>query len=664
MIDAFDLNGPLPEASLLLEASAGTGKTYSIAHLFVRLVVERGLAVDQILVVTFTEAATAELRDRVRARLRDAEHALREGAAPDDPPLAAWISNRETTREADAAKLREALLGFDRAAISTIHGFCRRMLLRNTFESGAPFGVELGGEDRALREEVVRDFLAVEVNAREPGRARALRRFAWTSWLNNLARAVADPDVVLLPPADPEADIEGAPHRFTAFLRAELARRKAARHVRGYDDLLRALRDGLTGGPLADALKAAVRAQFAAALIDEFQDTDPVQWAIFRAVFAESGAPLYLIGDPKQAIYSFRGADLHTYLDAREEVAGARALVCNHRSTKRLVEATNALFGGHDDPFGHRRIEYAPVSAARPSTAGPAPLELRFVPRACGERGLPGLVAADLARAIERHGRAGGNAVLVRTRRQARDVQSALRRCGVPCVLRGAQSVFESEEAAATADILAAMHAPGDAAAVKRALVTSLIGADAATILSLDRVEDAWDRWVGRFREWGRLWQSEGFIRAFRRLMAELSLPATLLGRRGGERAVTNVAHLSELLHHAETRRRLDPPALLAWLRRHIEDPGDDDAAQIRLESDADAVEVLTIHGAKGLEFDAVWVPFLLEGRALSKTDREILRCRSDGRRAVHYGTLASAPPSPVPRPTPARRPRGCSTSR
>ena len=644
----FDQNAPLPDAPLLLEASAGTGKTYSIAHLFARLVVERGLAVDSILVVTFTEAATAELRDRVRRRLRDAERVFRRGftdAGPGrDKALEAWLQTRHETREADADRLRDALLDFDRAAISTIHGFCRRMLLRNAFESGTPFGVELGGEDKALREEVVRDFRALEVHARGPGRAKALHRYGWLSWLGGLASAVADPDVVLLPQRPESEDIEGAPHRFAAYLRRELAARKAARHVRSYDDLLRELRDALLSGEQKDELRRVVRQQFQAALIDEFQDTDPVQWAIFEAVFLHGGgrSPLYLIGDPKQAIYGFRGADLRTYLGARDQVQAAGA-VCvlkqNHRSDPRLLRGFNALFGGHDDPFAHPEIGYIDVDPASDADPpGDPPLELRFVPRTQGQPNLPGIVAADVARAVaEGPVAAGEHAILVRTKQQAREVQGALRALRVPSVLHGAHSVFESAEAESLADILAAMHEPGDSALVKRALATPVIGLQAADLHRLETEERGWESWVGSFREWNRIWHEESFIRAFRRLLSDKGLPATLLARVDGERAMTNLQHLSEMLHRVATRERLRPAALLEWLRRHRDDPGDDDVEQIRLESDDDAIEILTIHGAKGLEFGAVWVPFLLEGRGLFRKDKAFLRCRHDGRPAVNY---------------------------
>ena len=647
--EPFELNGALPPGPLLLEASAGTGKTYSIAHLFVRLVVERGMPVDRILVVTFTEAATAELRDRVRLRLRDAERALRSELQPEnDRALAAWVASRAATRAADADALRAALLDFDRAAISTIHGFCRRLLLRNAFESGTPFGLELGGEDDALRDEVVRDFLAREVHAQGAGRSRQLNRYGRLRWLRGLGRVVADPDVELRPPVAASEDVAGAPQRLADWLRAELPKRQAARHACSYDDLLRGVRDALVGES-GRPLKQLVRAHYQAALVDEFQDTDPVQWAIFREVFLDAETPLYLIGDPKQAIYGFRGADLHTYLDAAREVA-ALGRVCvlreNHRSDPPLVAAFNRFFGGHPDPFANPRIRYIavePAERAEGEASGEvAPLGLRLVPRELGLEAVPRIVAQDIARCVAAGTSARGQAVLVRTRQQARDVQSALRAAGVPSVLHGAHSVFDSEEAEWLTDILAAMLDPGDQAVVRRALATPTIGLSAAGLLRLEAVEHEWERWVGRFREWNGRWTSEGFIRAFRLLLAELSLPATLLARVGGERSMTNLQHLSELLHRAEVREKLQPAGLLNWLRQHREDPGDDDAEQIRLESDDDAVELLTIHGAKGLEFGTVWVPFLLEGRGLSNADRDYLRFRDGDARAVHHGPVAT----------------------
>ena len=599
IVKSFDPLGPLPSGVTLLEASAGTGKTYSIATLVLRLVAEFGLGIDEILVVTFTEAATTELRDRIRRRLRDAlaiaERAQHAGEAPPTDgervatKLAADAHARGTLGEL-ADRLRRSLERFDDAAISTIHGFCARVLRERAFECGAELDGELLADTTELLDEVVHDFWVRETSSRPLPLVRALVERAKLSHaaLRELARrAVAHADAPCDPPC-PEADhvhdalaervrcaeavaaawrddevagrafeqldtaiandalnrtrwpegaleerlrevndwVTGDPahteppkaltyfpttallkatkkgkvapehplfdevdaliaadtamvkaaeaealrlrHACVEWARTEVARRKRARRQHGYDDLLRLVHDALCG-PEADALVAALRDNYRAALIDEFQDTDGVQWEIFRRAFGDASHRLVLIGDPKQAIYGFRGADVRTYLAARDDAATTWALDRNWRTDRPLVEALEALAGTHPQPFAEPGIPWRAVSAshdaARFSGAG-APLRVRFLARegplaptgklSVITKGtlnelLPDLVAADVVRFLTggaqiedehtrkmRPVRPSDVAVLVRANWQARDVQAALRRAGVPAVIHAA----------------------------------------------------------------------------------------------------------------------------------------------------------------------------------------------------------------------------------
>ncbi len=758
----------------LLEASAGTGKTYSITNLVLRLVVEHALPIDRILVVTFTEAATAELRDRIRTRLRDALAHFLPGPPPvaDDEILALAASvDRDAARKA----LERAIAGFDEAAISTIHGFCRKVLQDNAFESGADFDAELVADLDDLLREVVEDFWIRAVHEASPTFVRhlAARRIGVDSLLDLARKVAADPDPDVRP-APRDGDVDGATERYeaaldharglwraeraailatvaaagdhlyarhplfgpskldaaatrldgwfasaaslsddvaafsqdrfvretkvkakaltprhaffeacdalcaaaaavagalddralalrhalVAYVREVLPRRKQAMHVRSFDDLLALVADALTrpdtGGRLADA----VRARYDAALIDEFQDTDPVQWTIFHRLFGDGARWLYLIGDPKQAIYGFRGADIFTYLDAKTAAGTQQALGRNFRSDGRLVRAVNGLFehGRGGEPFLYEGIPFHPVDAHHagdrlrwPDGATRAPLRLRVLTRAEPdadkpinkgevEETLPPLVAAEIAALLAsgatlEDGRAvlpRDVAVLVRKNKQARAVQEALRARGIPAVIQGGESVFAAPEALELLRVLTALTGTSDARRVKAALATDLFGLDAAALAAMETDETRWEDWLDRLRAWRRLWAEHGFMRLFRALLADLGLPERLLAWRDGERRLTNLLHLAELLHAAAVEERLEPSGLVRWLaQQRIEPDAGNETRKLRLETDADAVEIVTIHASKGLEYPVVFCPYLWDG--VGRREDAHLRCHDAG---------------------------------
>jgi len=792
---------PIVDGIALLEASAGTGKTYSIADLYVRLVAERDLEVGAILVVTFTKAATAELRDRIRRRLGDALQAV-ENAQVDQSYLptsevlahVVALGRRTDTLSPLARRLLAARESFDEAAVYTIHGFCQRMLQHNAFESGVDFDLELLANVKELLSEAVDDFLVRELHAAPPGLVRFLHGegihrqrlkdlgrlvvehpglviepAAWqqlssavfatwtkavepvaTQWLEHSAELVealvlaterkilngrsyparktianalilsqwfqegAPPTAKRLailhyftphglrvacnkgkdPPDHPllatlgdlhtqslaaRALADGLLPRFCQWLRAELEVRKKARRVQTYTDLLGNLDAGLRG-PAGPSLRRTICAQYQAALIDEFQDTDPVQWGIFHSLFGllpgapgETGevlgprAPLYLIGDPKQAIYSFRGADLHTYLEARDvAVAGRRTLTTNWRSDQPMVAAVQHLFAG-PLPFADARITCPEIAAAHLGTRcqpeGPA-LTVRFLTAArlrhtlgqtgADPQGLPSQnteilnleethkallqhMAQDLVKFLQsattvpsqdgpRRVQPGDLAVLVRTNWQAHDVQKALAKVGLPSVTSSAGDVFQSATAAELAWVLAAILKPGDTGALSAALATALLGLDAGTIASLDTDDHLRERWSDRLRTWQKLWQDKGLMWMLRALLAdavavdplaempsEVSIPERLLTLPEGERRLTDLLHLTELAHAAAIRGALQPAGVLAWLA-HERAADTDEAREQRLETDAAAVQIVTIHKAKGLQYPFVWCPFAWAG--------------------------------------------------
>jgi exodeoxyribonuclease V beta subunit len=472
-------------------------------------------------------------------------------------------------------------------------------------------------------------------------------------------------EVVLDADAKSKEWLEQSALRFHAMLvewaRAEVRRRHDAANTQSFDDLLHTLRDALAGrsGPL---LAERIRERFPAALVDEFQDTDPVQYEILRAIYRDAPGPLLLIGDPKQAIYAFRGADVFAYLRARRDAGDVpHTLLANHRSDPGLVEAQNALFSRARDPFLVNRIPFVPMRPAQvesllsgPATESP-PLEILFVPRdglvggdgktinkGKGEKVVAGLVAAEISRLLASGSTLGGRplapgdiAVICRTNDQATLVQGELRALGVPSVRHGDDSVFDSVEAEELEHVLRAVAEPGDAARLRRALATTVIGRDAAALRALQADEDGWDRWANRFRGWLDLWMTSGFMTAFRRLLDDARVAPRLLAEEGGERTLTNLLHLAELLQTESMSAHRGPLALVDWLAVMRSDSSaarelGAEAAEVRLESDALAVQLTTVHRSKGLEYGIVYCPFLWDKTALRPAEKLWVRFHAD----------------------------------
>ena len=678
----------------LIEASAGTGKTWTITTLYLRMLLELpAVHVGNILVVTFTRAATAELKDRVRRRLRAGVAAFGGADCSSDPDLASLVARRRGRHDPahDRAVLQTALRNFDEAPILTLHAFCQRMLHQHAFESGVRFDTTLITDQSEYVDEIAFDFWARTVyEGADRATIHALGAGGVDPFgLRRLAGVVARrPDAQLLPapgtpleghriaeqvelgPDGPGIDVLALKRDFVQYVREELPRRKHARNVEAFDDLIHILRGALAGdrGP---ALAKALAGQYRAVLIDEFQDTDPAQYEIFRRAYQGSRASVFLIGDPKQSIYAFRSADVFAYLRAKQDATGrAFTLGRNWRSDPALIGAVNSLFGRLPRPFvfepsmiGYHEVETE--SAAErlvfPEGSGRAPgLEVLFVPRRgkttrkhnvissyWADRYLPDLIASEVAQVLasgatidDRCVAPGDVAVLVWTNAQARAIEDALREVGVPCALMGRASVLDSDEAAEISRVLAAVVSPRSRRALRAALATRLLGLSATDLTTLEDDADGWQLWVGRFETWREDWQARGFLPAFRRLLHDSGVGARLLGWVDGERRLTNYRHLGELLGKTAVRRKLDPAGLVSWLgraraNRADGEPLEEDATQLRLERDAGSVKVLTIHRAKGLEYPIVYCPYLWMGRLLVADDADFPRFhdRDDGDR-------------------------------
>jgi exodeoxyribonuclease V beta subunit len=638
----------------LIEASAGTGKTFTIAGVYLRLVLEEKLDVSRILVVTFTEAATKELKERIRNKLKEAEDGFLTGAA-DDFLIAALLQSAPDRSEARRL-LSSAIRSFDEAAIFTIHGFCQRMLQDNPFESGSLCDTELVTDQGKILMEIAQDYWRINCYGQPAKRVAAAdaARISPESLLKLVQRVCGNPNAAVIP--DPPADnteieewLQGLKRGFFDYLREELPKRKRLKNLRSFDDLLLDLHAALLRP--GSTLPRLIRERYQAALIDEFQDTDPLQFAIFDAIYPEGHeAPFFLIGDPKQAIYSFRGADIFAYMGAAEATEKRHTLLQNFRSEAGLIGAVNTLFASRELPFLYPQIGFNPVEAApkeksRLVEAGQrkAPLKFWLAPRKDAGKPinkgdawdqLPEAVAAEISRLL-RDGAAGkltieelqkdpdgcekwvqrpvqprDVAVLVRANRQAKLMQRALTRRGIPSVLCSAGNLFESDEAAELLRLLSAVAQPGHESLLRGALATDLVGVSGTELAELMNDEKGWEEILEEFRGYHDTWSSGSCMSMALQFMEKREVRKRLLAEPMGERRLTNLLHAIETIHQAQVEERLGMEAVIAWLACRITEEPKKEEYEIRLETDEAAVQLVTIHKSKGLEYPIVFLPF------------------------------------------------------
>jgi exodeoxyribonuclease V beta subunit len=721
-----------PPRHVAIEASAGTGKTYTIEHAVVDFVL-RGVKLENLLVVTFTEKATHELRERIRAKLAEI---LRWGGRPARQPEHFW--------EIDAVareRLERALTGFDQASIFTIHGFCQRVLTENAFlarrlfdqeltDSRTAFGVawrhvlrrELA-TDPALREDLgawlesstvekLEELLHGVHKERAEVRPR-LDREAFAAALATLAtkgafdafRAQLEASRIhggtkkaLLLRVDALAAFFAAPERplslvrlhasealssplrfimerrdkiepvqaarpflarlavldglfvsveaaaaqvFLPVVERQLARSKEELGQYDFDDMLVLVERALASGPESALLKERLRQRYHHALIDEFQDTDEVQWNVFRELFVASPGEhgLWVIGDPKQAIYAFRGADVFAYLGARDALTRGGAtlvpLVQNFRSTGRLIEAYNRIFDQRArPPFFRDRIRYdAPVECGRPELEATdargrpvapvhvfhvesprEPLRVDDVRRLVGTR-----IAREIKRILAGELRFNGtdqplaaNDIFILTRSgwEGPDVARYLRAEGIPFAFYKQDGLFQTAEAGDLLSVLEAVLEPESRPKRFRAWTTPFFG------VSLEALARSGDP-PGDHALWRRLhaWRALAEKRRYEELFASLVEDTGLVRRElffaASERQLTNYLHILELLLEAVTRSRLELRELVALLGTWIDESGSpegEDGNVQRLESDARAVQIMTMHKSKGLEAAVVFL--------------------------------------------------------
>ena len=750
----------------LIEASAGTGKTFTIAGLYLRLLLGHGaegqrhavpLTVDQILVVTFTEAATAELRDRIRARIHDARLAFARGESRD--PVIKPLLEQVTDHAQAAAILLQAERQMDEAAVYTIHGFCQRMLTQNAFESGSRFNNEFVTDESHLKSQVVADYwrrhfyplglnLVSEVRQiwsspqallQDIGRyltgaplhlstpalqvpleqkhqenlaqiqnlkdswkqhsqdflalisqsdvnKRSYTKKSLPNWLQSVelwaqseTRDYQYPDALqkfaqsVLSEKTPSGNAPSHPvfELIDQFItqpislknplmahaidecRRLLALAKQQKQWLSFDDLLSQLSAAIDMDQ-EQQLVTRIRELYPVAMIDEFQDTDPLQYSIFSRVYLDSPqSGLFMIGDPKQAIYAFRGADIFTYIKARNQVVDHYTLDTNWRSSAEMVAAVNQVFSQADSPFiydddipfhavnaspnadqrfwniGDQKqpalTYWLPTDVEKPLGKGEYTTKMAKATASqiqhiltASQQGLATFCSEDQSQPIQ----AGDIAVLVRTGSEGRMVKQALAEQGIASVyLSNRDSVFLSPVAQDVQRLLQAVLTPEQDRALRACLASELFALNAQQLDALNNDENAWENAVDEFKEYRKLWVARGVLPMLRSVLSKRHIAERWLAEEC-ERQLTDFMHLGELLQQASVELESDH-GLLRWLAQALSDAqnglgGSDEEIQ-RLESERNLVQIVTIHKSKGLEYDLVFLPFVCAYREASE---------------------------------------------
>jgi exodeoxyribonuclease V beta subunit len=647
-VKTFDLLGPLPAplSTTVLEASAGTGKTFALAGLVTRMVAEGVAGLDEMLLITFSRSASQELRERVRAQIVAALVAI------DDPARAGNDLERHIVaadRPARRRRLHDALAGFDAATIATTHQFCHIVLKSLGVAGDSDSAVTLVESLDELVTEIVDDVYLAHFGMQRDDPALGYRAAL------KLAREVVNNPATELRPIDPEPDSYAAVClAFARDVLAELEIRKRRRGILGYDDLLTRLATALDSPGSAARLRMPQR--WPIVMVDEFQDTDPVQWQVIERAFT-GRSRLVLIGDPKQAIYAFRGGDIDTYLRAAETAGDKQTLGTNWRSDAALVQRLQVVLGGAQ--LGGPGIVVHPVQAHHQGhrLAGAPrndPFRLRVVTRGTnGTRTLPidrlrSHIGKDLAADIGALLAGGATfdgepvqarhiAVIVETHRDARACFDALADAGIPVVYTGDTNVLGSEAAADWLCLLEAFDQPHRTGLVRAAAATVFFGETAETLAVggdalTDRIAATLRTWAGQARERG--------VAAVFEAAQLAGMGSRVLSRQGGERLMTDLSHMTQLLQDTAHREGFGLPALRDWLRTQSSDNAGATERNRRLDSDAAAVQIMTVWVSKGLQYPIVYLPFAFNRYT---PDPDPVLYHEDSVRCLYLGGAAPA---------------------
>jgi exodeoxyribonuclease V beta subunit len=756
------LTVPLSGAHFI-EASAGTGKTYTIGTFVLRLILEKELSIHQILIVTFTEAATDELRSRIRQGLQTAlefiHHPNPRRTLPDAGSIENYLFDRiKDNQRDDSKRLRSALLDFDNAQIATIHGFCNRTIEERAFDLGKPFASELlhapkdiiqGFYHRLLQKHLFKaelpffvPYLANKKSNRIPTVQEMMRLLdsddlsyvpaehglsateakinlershqkmasdwslirdsllsrlfetaqlhksmykrakvesEWMPEIDRLANQLHIDLPLTFPPymkltqstvrektksktAPPEHDFflsweqyVEADQQYMQTLevyRVE-ALQTVARDLKNalhdykdkwqyytYSDMIRDVHGALKG-PQGKHLIGLLQSDFKAVLVDEFQDTDPSQYEIFDTAFGNSDTSLFFIGDPKQSIYGFRGADVFTYTRAAQMHQDCKStLTTNWRSDPGLLSALNEIFGGPTEPFISPDISYSPVDpqpkgvdSLQSDSWDTQPFQILLPPAQPKQTSgaapsVTAMIASEVATLLnsetyilQEKVRACHIAVLCRTNSQVRAMKDALSEKQIPAVQYSDESVFSSTICEDFTLAIEAIASPQSTSAVRCALATKLFKYRSEGIISLTHDSEPLQKWMGRFRNYKLIWLNKGFAASFHAFMLENQIGQTVMEQLQGDRLTTDLFHLIELTEQVVRQDKLSPRAAGSWLReqesftKNAASPAEPEH-QLRLTSTDDAVHVMTVHKSKGLEFGIVFCPFFFKPKS------------------------------------------------
>ncbi|MGN6718138.1 MAG: exodeoxyribonuclease V subunit beta, partial [Candidatus Binatia bacterium] len=518
-------------------------------------------------------------------------------------------------------------------------------------ESGVSFEAELVADQSRFLNEIADDFWRAHFYGDDTVMATVLRGQLTPARLAELLLQLTNnPTLRVTPPPENRTalkkkivelfeagcdneEIQGLAKRFIVSLESEfcgwaaeeLRQRKHDRRVQSFDDMLMRLDEALRSHVGAE-LRESLRERFAVALVDEFQDTDPVQYSIFSQIYRDNAGSVFLIGDPKQAIYGFRGADVFTYLRAAKVAHRHYTLGQNWRSEAKLVDGVSAIFGQRANPFVIESINLSPVAASGKDDTEPLTIgeerdqPVHFWIASIKDRPrVEDAVAAEIASLLAGETKIGSRkieprdiAVLVNNNAQPIGIQQALSRYGIPSVVYSAASVLKSGEASELLRVLVAVAQPTHEKIVRAALATELFGLNASALENLTSDECGWETTLNRFADYHLLWRDHGFVQMMRALLIAEKVRSRLLAWRDGDRRLTNLLHLIELLHTACVENRFGIDGLIKWLGRHIFGAGEvREDYELRLESDEDAVRIVTIHKSKGLEYGVTFCPFV-----------------------------------------------------
>ncbi|MGL1931950.1 MAG: exodeoxyribonuclease V subunit beta [Desulfotalea sp.] len=781
MTKVFDAaKTPIEQGFNFIEASAGTGKTYTIAMLVLRGITEKELDIGKILIVTFTNAAAKELSSRIRDRLVEAKLVL-EGRLEGDPTLARWaegIFSDEERKGKYIRLLQLAIVDIDRAAIFTIHGFCQRMLADLALESGQLFNLDLVADLSSIKTEATRDFWRLNVYSLPAWQCSVIMN-QWDSpekltsclvdiknrnivpetdsldvlwdkldkqigqfktwWQggsqnlleelksacnelkfkkdfcdNYISRWHAADDFIsgktlVFPETisqytydsflkevngnkfrgkksvekEPFANSFSLPNNISLEIDALLSQLSIAFRIEfnkqvikninnslvtsgllSFDELIRRLSQSLQVGENKDLIEV-IQNRFELALIDEFQDTDADQWHIFSTLFISNEHSLYLIGDPKQAIYKFRGADIFSYFSAHKAAKNIYSLDKNYRSHPALVDGVNSLFLNGEDPFlfKDKGLIYSKIAAGssgtkvldNPDNDGKL-IYCQLDEDTTNKKGVWSSGKAKIA--IKQHVLAeiidllGGDkenqafirddgnkenifpkdiAILVRSNSDALSYQQDLLNLGIPAIIAGRNSIFSSEECGELLSLLDAILEHDNPTKLKTALSLSLFD------LSGNEIVDFWNDEVrvaeiyDLFFTCHQMWLERGILPMLYFLVEKQELFLNLSKHMRAERRIANFSHLFEILQQVETDENLGTRQTLIWLRTARQDKSATDSHELRLESDEEALKIVTVHSSKGLQYPIVFCPDLFIRSAYVKNEKLVLNCHDNG---------------------------------